>query len=47
MIDFSLSAIPKTAGIYAMYYRSGGVAYVGLSKNLRNRIRDHMNDLPQ
>lgn len=42
MIDFSLSSIPKTAGIYAMYYRSGGVAYVGLSKSLRDRIRDHM-----
>ena len=42
MIDFSLSSIPKEAGIYAMYYRSRSVAYVGLSKNLRNRIRDHM-----
>ena len=41
MIDFSLSSIPKAAGIYAMYDRSGCVAYVGLSKKLRNRIRDH------
>ena len=42
MIDFSLSSIPKAAGIYAMYDRSGGVAYVGLSTNLRGRIEQHM-----
>ena len=42
MIDFSLSSIPKTAGIYAMYDRSGGVAYVGLSTNLRGRIEQHI-----
>ena len=42
MIDFSLSSIPKTAGIYAMYDRSGGVAYVGISGTLQNRIRDHI-----
>lgn len=42
MIDFSLRSIPKTAGIYAMYDRSGGVAYVGLSTNLRGRIEQHM-----
>ena len=42
MIDFSLSSIPKAAGIYAMYDRSGNVARVGLSKNLRSRIgQDH------
>ncbi len=42
MIDFSLRSIPKTAGIYAMYDRSGGVAYVGLSTNLRGRIEQHI-----
>ncbi len=42
MIDFSLSSIPRTAGIYAMYDRSGGVAYVGLSANLRGRIEQHI-----
>ena len=42
MIDFSRSSIPKEAGIYAMYDRNREVAYVGVSKNLRNRIEDHM-----
>ena len=42
MIDFSLSSIPKEAGIYAMYDRSGGVAYVGLSTNLRGRMEQHI-----
>ena len=42
MISLSLSQIPKNSGIYAMYDRNGGVAYVGLSKNLRNRIKQHI-----
>ena len=42
MIDFSLSSIPRKAGIYAMYDQNGGVAYVGLSTNLRGRIEQHM-----
>lgn len=42
MINLSLSPIPKNPGIYAMYARNGDVAYVGLSKNLRNRIGQHM-----
>lgn len=35
---------PKTAGIYAMYERNGdsNAAYVGISSNLRNRLRQHM-----
>ena len=42
MIDFTVNSIPKTVGIYAMYDRNGGVAYVGLSTNLRGRIEQHM-----
>ena len=42
MVDFSLSSIPKTAGIYAMYDRNKSVAYVGLSTKLRNRIGQHI-----
>lgn len=41
MIDFSVK-IPTDPGIYAMYDQSDGVAYVGESKNLRNRINDHI-----
>ena len=42
MIDFSLRPIPKDPGIYAMYDRNEDVAYVGLSKNLRGRIEQHI-----
>ena len=42
MIDFSLSSIPKTAGIYAMCGRNRSVVYVGQTTNLRARIGQHM-----
>lgn len=43
MINLSLSpTIPKDPGIYAMYDRNGTVAYVGLSKDLRDRIGQHI-----
>lgn len=42
MIDFSLSSIPKAAGIYAMYDQNGDVAYVGHSGHLRHRVGQHI-----
>ena len=42
MIDFSFTSIPTEAGIYAMHDQNKNVAYVGHSRNLRRRIREHM-----
>ena len=42
MIDFDLKSIPNKPGIYAMYDK-GGIAYVGQSGTLRERIRQHLN----
>lgn len=39
---FSTSTVPKLPGIYAMYDDTGGVAYVGTSKDLRARIEQHL-----
>lgn len=43
VIHLSLSPIvPKDPGIYAMYDKANKVAYVGRSKNLRERIQQHI-----
>ena len=42
MYDFSLDLIPAEPGIYAMYDRNNKAAYVGESRNLRKRIKDHI-----
>ena len=42
MYDFSLDLIPTESGIYAMYDRNNKAAYVGESRNLRKRIKDHI-----
>lgn len=42
MYDFSLDLIPTEPGIYAMYDRNNKAAYVGQSRNLRKRIKDHI-----
>ena len=42
-IHLSLSPIvPKDPGVYAMYDKAKKVAYVGRSKNLRERIQQHI-----
>ena len=42
MYDFSLDSIPTEPGIYAMYDRNNKAAYVGESRKLRKRIKDHI-----
>ena len=39
---YFLSNIPRLPGIYAMRTNSSDVAYVGLSKNLHDRIQQHL-----
>ena len=39
---FSLSEIPKKPGLYILRDRNGEVAYVGISKNVRSRIDQHL-----
>jgi excinuclease UvrABC nuclease subunit len=36
--------IPETAGCYALTTFNGLVLYVGLAKNLRRRMHNHLND---
>ena len=40
---FSLSEIPKKPGVYILRDRNGEVAYVGISKDVRSRIDQHLN----
>ena len=40
---FSLSEIPKQPGLYILRDRNGEVAYVGISKDVRSRIDQHLN----
>lgn len=42
--ESNITDIPKTAGVYALYYY-GKRRYVGESTNLQRRIRKHFNDL--
>ena len=39
---FSLFEIPKEPGLYILRDRNGEVAYVGISKNIRSRIDQHL-----
>ena len=39
---FSLSEIPKKPGLYILRDRNGEVAYVGISKDVRSRIDQHL-----
>ena len=39
---FSLSEVPKQPGIYILRDRNGEVAYVGISKDVRSRIDQHL-----
>jgi len=39
---FSLRNIPASPGIYLLRDRNGGVAYVGISNNIRSRIDQHL-----
>lgn len=36
--------LPETAGCYVLTTFAGIVLYVGLAKNLRRRMRNHLND---
>ena len=40
---FSISIIPRSHGVYAMRDRGGHIIYVGISKNIRSRIDQHLN----
>jgi DNA polymerase-3 subunit epsilon len=37
----TLEALPETPGVYLMYGRHGQLLYVGMSKNVRDRVLDH------
>ncbi|HEY4330362.1 MAG TPA: GIY-YIG nuclease family protein [Phycisphaerae bacterium] len=39
-LDFN--GIPRTQGVYILFYKSAGNLYVGEATNLRNRIRKHL-----
>lgn len=39
---FSLSEVPKKSGLYILRDRNNEVAYVGISKNVRSRIDQHL-----
>jgi hypothetical protein len=37
-----INQIPRSQGIYLFYYSNGGLLYVGEARNLRDRIRKHL-----
>ena len=40
--SFDLSAVPAVPGVYAMYDKTGRVAYVGVTNDLKSRINQHL-----
>jgi len=42
VIDLDLNDIPRSQGVYLFYYKGEGLLYLGEAKNLRDRIRKHL-----
>ena len=40
--DIDMNRIPRAQGIYLFYYRDEGLLYLGEARNLRDRIRKHL-----
>jgi len=40
--DLDINQIPRSQGIYLLYYKDEGYLYLGEAKNLRDRIRKHL-----
>jgi site-specific DNA-methyltransferase (adenine-specific) len=40
--DIDINRIPKSQGIYLFYYKDEGLLYLGEARNLRDRIRKHL-----
>jgi site-specific DNA-methyltransferase (adenine-specific) len=40
--DLDIGQIPRTQGVYFFYYKNEGLLYIGEAKNLRDRIRKHL-----
>ena len=40
--DLDVTRIPKAQGLYFFHYRDEGLLYLGEAKNLRDRIRQHL-----
>ncbi len=40
--DLDISQVPRAQGIYLFYYKNEGYLYIGEAKNLRDRIRKHL-----
>lgn len=37
--------LPTTSGIYAIYFRGSGRAYIGGAKNISRRVKAHLHDM--
>jgi site-specific DNA-methyltransferase (adenine-specific) len=42
VIDVDLTNIPRSQGVYLFYYKAEGLLYLGEARNLRERIRKHL-----
>ena len=42
-IDVQLETLPKSAGVYKFFDKTGGVLYIGKAKNLKKRVRSYFN----
>jgi len=42
IVDLDPNRIPRSEGIYLFYYKGEGLLYLGEPKNLRDRIRKHL-----
>ena len=40
--DLDINRIPRSQGVYLFYYRGEGLLYLGEARNLRDRIRKHL-----
>lgn len=42
VVDLDVTRIPQTQGVYLFYYKAEGLLYLGEARNLRERIRKHL-----
>jgi site-specific DNA-methyltransferase (adenine-specific) len=40
--DLDINRIPRSQGVYLLYYKGEGLLYLGEARNLRDRIRKHL-----